>query len=668
MMSIGDVASKLGVPVFPCDSNKRPVIANGFKGAATDPSRIKAAFERDGAEMIGVPTGLASGWVVVDVDIKNGAQGRVWLDENADALPPTRTHKTRSGGLHLIFQNPSGTEIRNSASRVAPGIDVRGEGGYVIVPPSEGYTVADATEPAEMPLWLIRACMKPERPEPVAYAPAPRIAARDGGTPYGLQALDNECRDIACAPDGRKHELLNKGAYSIGGLVSAGHIEQRAAWGALKAAMEVLLPRCEDPKAARRTLSEAFAAGMARPRAGPERQPTESGHAPEPPPHPGEHEAAAQETEQAPDPEPKVRFPLLWFEEIEPVLNVKDFVQGVLIEQGAAVVYGESNAGKTFWTTDLALHVAAGDSWCGKRVERGGVVYCVLEGGIGFQNRVAAWKKARGLENHPIPFVAIPASINLLNPEADTPKLVETIKAAAKIMGISVKLVVIDTLSRALAGGNENAPEDMGALVMNMDTIRTETGAAALFVHHCGKDQAKGARGHSSLRAAIDTEIEVIADEESDAKTATIVKQRDLPKGDHFNFKLKVVELGQNRHGEAVTTCTVDYGDKAAKPVTRATTRGLVSHQQRALEILADLIATSGQAGYGVPHGIPSVPDQWWRERFYERAMAGAEQDTKKRAFRRAADFLVERHQVGLANGRVWLGRKEDQEGDKSDD
>jgi hypothetical protein len=508
--------------------------------------------------------------------------------------------------------------------------------------------------------------MKPDRPETVAYVPAPRVATRDGGTPYGLQALDNECRDIACAPDGRKHELLNKGAYSIGGLVSAGEIEHGVAMSAMAAALEQLRPRCEDFRAAQRTLSDAFAAGMSRPRAVPERHTMINGHAPEPPPHEGYGQGSEPHKGEADKPDGDL--PLLWFGDIEPVLDVKDFVQGVLIEQGAAVVYGESNAGKTFWTTDLALHVAAGDSWCGKRVERGGVVYCVLEGGIGFKNRVAAWKKARGLEGHPIPFVAIPSGLNLLDPLADTPRLIKAVKAAAEAMGIPVKLVVIDTLSRALAGGNENAPEDMGALVMNMDTIRTETGAAALFVHHCGKDQAKGARGHSSLRAAIDTEIEVIADEESDAKTATIVKQRDLPKGDHFNFKLKVIELGQNRHGEAVTTCTVDYGDKAAKPVTRTPRSAPGNHQQRALEILADLIATSGQSGFGVPHGIPSVPDQWWRERFYERAMAGAEQDTKKRAFRRAADFLVEQHRVGLANGRVWLGRKEDQEAGNADE
>jgi hypothetical protein len=58
--------------------------------------------------MIGVPTGRASGLVVVDVDVKNGAQGDAWLQENAEALPETRTHRTQSGGLHLVFRAPEG--------------------------------------------------------------------------------------------------------------------------------------------------------------------------------------------------------------------------------------------------------------------------------------------------------------------------------------------------------------------------------------------------------------------------------------------------------------------------------------------------------------------------------------------------------------------------------
>ena len=284
--------------------------------------------------------------------------------------------------------------------------------------------------------------------------------------------------------------------------------------------------------------------------------------------------------------EPKTDLPMLWLDDIDPVLNARDFVQGVLMEGGGGVVYGESNSGKTFWTTDLALHVAAGKEWNGRRVDQGGVIYCVLEGGDGFRNRVSAWKRAHGAERG-LPFAAIPSPINLLDPEADTDRVIRAIKAAEKRMGQRVKLVVIDTLSRALAGGNENASEDMGALVLNMDRIRAETGACVLFVHHSGKDAAKGARGHSSLRAAIDTEIEVTADETSGDRTATVVKQRDMPKGAAFGFRLDAVTLGQNQHGEDVTTCTVE-GQAAAAPAPKGKGAALTIEERGWLKDILD--------------------------------------------------------------------------------
>ena len=367
-----------------------------------------------------------------------------------------------------------------------------------------------------------------------------------------------------------------------------------------------------------------------------------------------------QETNQDTKQEaPKGDLPLLWFDDILPVLDAKDFVQGVLMEEGAAVVYGESNAGKTFWATDLALHVAAGLRWCGKRVEQGGVVYCALEGGIGFRNRVAAWKEERGLQGQSVPFVAIPSGLNLLNPEADTPRLVAAVKQAAERMAMPVKLIVIDTLSRALAGGNENAPDDMGALVMNMDTIRAATGACVMFIHHSGKDQAKGARGHSSLRAAIDTEIEVVAGD-GGAKAATVVKQREMKKGDVFGFTLRVVELGTNRHAEQVTTCIVDYSpdDQAACAAPDSQHR-LIGHNKRALEVLSALIAASGRTGdMGVPSGCAAVPEKWWRDRFYDGVMPGATAETKTKAFSRVFQHLIAEGVVGTHGGRVWTVSK----------
>ena len=353
---------------------------------------------------------------------------------------------------------------------------------------------------------------------------------------------------------------------------------------------------------------------------------------------------------------PSSDLPLLWIDDIEPVLDARDFVQGVLIEQSAAVVYGESNSGKTFWTTTLALHVATGLTWHGLRIERGGVIYCVLEGGIGFKNRVYAWREERGLGGQKIPFVAIPASLNLLDADADVERLIKTVLEVAKSIDVPVKLIVIDTLSRALAGGNENAPDDMGALVMNMDTIRYRTGASVLFVHHSGKDQAKGARGHSSLRAAVDTEIEVTVGETGEERFATVSKQREMRKGQIFPFSLRVLDLGHNRYGEAVTTCVVEAGEGQAKKTT-GHVNGLSGDTKRAFEILVDALAASGKSGFGAPEGVISIPEKWWRDDFYNRAKPGDEPDAKRKAFRRASDKLVEMHRVAMLNGRVWAPR-----------
>lgn len=349
---------------------------------------------------------------------------------------------------------------------------------------------------------------------------------------------------------------------------------------------------------------------------------------------------------------PRALLPLKWFEEIQAQADALDFVQGVLTEQGASVIYGESNSGKTFLATDLALCVAASKFWMGRRVEGGPVAYCVLEGGMGFRNRVSAWRSSHGMEGAVIPFVAIPAAINLLNPEADTPRLIETLKAAEDRAGGKFRLIVIDTLSRAMAGGNENAPEDMGALVRNMDAIREETGAHVLFIHHSGKDTSRGARGHSLLRAAVDTEIEVTADEEAGTRSARVVKQREMPKGLTFPFNLKVVEMGRNRHDEPVTSCVVQGAETGDVP-SRKLMSGDVRH---AFDILNDAIATDGDIGFqGVPGDVPSIQADRWRDRFYDRAKAGASQDTKQKAFRRAADALVRMRAVAMDGGRVWV-------------
>jgi hypothetical protein len=148
-----------GKPIFPCREDKSPLTPRGFKDATTNPGLVKGFWTKYPDALIGMPTGSHSGVFVVDLDRLEA------LGELERELPETLTVRTRSGGRHYYFQHVDG--IRNSPGGLPEGIDVRGEGGYVIAPPSPGYTVEVKAEIAPAPEWLLELIRKkPERPDP----------------------------------------------------------------------------------------------------------------------------------------------------------------------------------------------------------------------------------------------------------------------------------------------------------------------------------------------------------------------------------------------------------------------------------------------------------------------------------------------------------------------
>ncbi len=147
------------MPVFPCDpGGKRPLTPSGFWDATTDDHRVRAWWGRWPAANVGVPTGRRSGLLVLDVDQRGGGpQSLAALEREHGPLPKTATGRTGGGGVHLFFRYPSGREVRNSAGVLGPGLDVRGEGGYVVVPPSRtrgAYGWADRSPLADAS-WLL---------------------------------------------------------------------------------------------------------------------------------------------------------------------------------------------------------------------------------------------------------------------------------------------------------------------------------------------------------------------------------------------------------------------------------------------------------------------------------------------------------------------------------
>lgn len=130
----------MGWSVFPCKRGQKvPLTKNGCKAATTEQNQIRDWWTRWPNANIGIATGKASGLIVVDVDIKgdiNGSASFTALLNAHDALPGTLQVQTPSGGWHLYFTLPDGLELKNSVSKLGPGLDVRAEGGYVVAPPS----------------------------------------------------------------------------------------------------------------------------------------------------------------------------------------------------------------------------------------------------------------------------------------------------------------------------------------------------------------------------------------------------------------------------------------------------------------------------------------------------------------------------------------------------
>lgn len=236
--------------------------------------------------------------------------------------------------------------------------------------------------------------------------------------------------------------------------------------------------------------------------------------------------------------------------DVKPQLERPYLVKGWLDRGGLSVLYGPSNTGKSFLALDLAHHVARGLRWGGYRVRPGRALYIAAEGGVGFTNRVAALDK-------PELWVAA-CPITLTGRESQARDLVDVLLHLTAVGGAPFDMIVVDTLARVMGGSDENLAPAIAELLDGLDFVRRATGAHVMLVHHSGKDSSRGARGHSSLRAAIDTEIALTRDDVTRQITAEVTKQREGPTGGIFRFFLRRVVLGKDQDGDDVTTCVVD--------------------------------------------------------------------------------------------------------------
>jgi hypothetical protein len=348
---------------------------------------------------------------------------------------------------------------------------------------------------------------------------------------------------------------------------------------------------------------------------------------------------------------------LLW-EQIRVDATTDRLVKGIIGEQCFGVVAGESGSGKTFAALDMALHIAAGWPWFGRKVQRCGVLYIGAEGQSGLKKRVAAWQMHHAQDQTAaIPFALFPRVVDLVNDAEGAAQVIDYIGHIniefTRREWPAIGAVIIDTLAKCFGGGDENSARDMGAFTSRCSAIMDKGKATALAVHHHGKNAALGMRGSSALKAAADTVLAVTG--LSGTRTLELEKSKDGEGGQQFHFDLRPIDLSNDEDGEPITSCVVIPSDAPPERQRKAT----ASPQARmGLDTLREAINAGGKPAptdNHIPSGAIVVDVELWRKFHYARNGADTKTATKCQSFNRAVKSLQASGAIGCWQGQVWV-------------
>ena len=285
-------------------------------------------------------------------------------------------------------------------------------------------------------------------------------------------------------------------------------------------------------------------------------------------------------------------------------------VKDLIPREGLTVVWGEPKSGKSFQTFDLAMAVARGVAYRGRRIQQGPVVYCAAEGATGFRNRVEAYRRHHELESD-LPFYLVPDTLDLIQEVKDLAASIRTTLGETNPV-----MVVIDTLNRSL-NGSENDPADMGAYIKAGDIIREAFRCAVLIVHHCGTE-GKRPRGHSALEGAVEAKLAVKRTSDN-VITTTDESMKDGPEGESIYSTLQIMTVGHDCDGDEITSCVV-LESKVAQIESCRRAEKLTPNQQTMLTVLQE----------AMPHGITV---EHWNEQAKDAGLCEGQKGQRRRFY-----------------------------------
>lgn len=423
-----------------------PLAPKGLCNATTDPAVVSAWWDARPGCNVGVVTGQVSGLVVLDIDPRNGGEYALEELEAEIDLPATVTAQTGSGGTHLMFAYPADTQVRSRANALGQGIDLKGSGGYVVVPPSRhasgrqyAWELAGGPEDvplASLPLPLLERLARPTSSPGASGGPVPK-----GERNQTLFDVASAMRRNGCGLETISAAIHQENSARCVPMLPSEEVERIAKSAARYEPQDPLLRHPE-------RMLEYFLKGESK--------------------------------------GPLYTFDAVdYFGTTEPPPETDNWwIQGIVPKQSPVVLAGPPKSAKSIVTLDMALCVASGRAWAGAvQTRRARTLYLSLEDAKTVTQR-RLWHLARGygMKHEEVQgWLGVDSDLgfNFLSGKA-CQALRETIDKH------KIELVFIDSLSRA-GVINENDRKEMSKITVPWQDLCRDTGATVVVIHHFRK-------------------------------------------------------------------------------------------------------------------------------------------------------------------------------------
>lgn len=630
MTSSLDVAMgyrKIGLPVFPCTDEKRPLTVNGFKNASCEAATLRKWFNAERAGVLGIPTGTYPDGrflLVIDCDVKDGIDGHeslsAWL--NGAVLPETWTVLTANGGTHYYYWMPVGFSIANSVSKLALRVDLRGEGGYVI---------AAGSQTSDGRTWELEA----SAPRTINDAPQWLVQRLRAWTQQASSAEAKTAQKSEDVQEGQRNDYLT---HEAGRLVHAGFSVEK-----IKLLVRSLNDDLDNPlplDELERTVFKSAHTWKFRAMSGGEADTPE--------------EFEALQTRRA----EQMREYLVPHKEL--MSGEEEAIPWLIDETLAAgelnVIFGVPGSFKSFVALDWALSVASGQPWNGQPVEKGAVAYLVGEDFRGQKVRYRAACRAKGIADADIDAVISRGAQDLASREG-----LEFVIEALESRYEKYSMIVIDTKAR-FSSGNENSAEDVGKMVRAIDVLIAHFGCAVLVVHHAGKNGSE--MGSMAWIGAANTRWKAQKWAGGFKSALTAIKQKngqeDVEGSPSLIVNFDRVETGATtRKGDPVTTLvSMGVTTNEEGPEPEQVPKVLGRSQQTLMDVYHEAVRRQREKGDHIPtlvkrSMVTDMATQNWSAQ--NKGAPAGKVGTQRRNFIKALETMMEKGTFERSGADIML-------------